>query len=142
MNGGTKAPDLYEIRSAHLIGIGGTAMTPLATILLQMGKVVSGSDLTPNNAMGPLRDLGAQIVIGHRAENVGDVDVVIASSAVPSSNPEVAAAIDRHIPVIKHSAALGSLMLRRRGIAIAGTHGKTTTSALTSWVLDSAGLDP
>ena len=117
-------------------------MTPLATILLQMGKRVTGSDLTPNASMERLRQLGAAIEIGHRAENVGDVDVVGASSAVPGSNPEVTEAINRGIPVIKHSAALGSLMHRRRGIAIAGTHGKTTTSALTAFVLDSAGLDP
>src|SRR4051794_27984491 len=111
-------PDLYDVRGAHLIGIGGTAMTPLATILLQMGKRVTGSDLTPNASMDRLRALGATIQIGHRPENVGDVDVVVASSAVPGSNPEVAEALARGIPVVKHSAALGSLMRRRRGIAI------------------------
>src|SRR4051794_35664412 len=124
-------PDLYDIRGAHLVGIGGTAMTPLATILLQMGKPVTGSDLAPNASMERLRELGARIHTGsHRAENVGEVDVVVVSSAVPDGNPEVAEALSRGIPVVKHSAALGSLMRRRRGIAIAGTHGKTTTSAL------------
>ncbi len=142
MTDSSHALDLYSLHSAHLIGIGGTAMTPLATILLQMGLSVSGSDLNPNAAMEPLRRLGATIEIGHRAENVGNVDVVIASSAVPGDNPEALAARERGIPLIKHSAALGSLMRRRRGIAIAGTHGKTTTSALTAFILDAAGLDP
>src|SRR5438874_13596262 len=106
----TRAPDLYDVRAAHLVGIGGTAMTPLATILLQMGKRVTGSDLTPNAAMEQLRRLGAEIHIGHSAENVGDVDIVIASSAVPGSNPEVTEALTRGVPVVKHAAALGSLM--------------------------------
>src|ERR1051326_3604821 len=96
------SPDLYDIHSAHLIGIGGTAMTPLATILLQIGVAVSGSDLNPNPSMEHLRQLGAKIKIGHRAENVADPDVVIASSAVPSSNPEAAVARERGIPLIKH----------------------------------------
>jgi len=134
-------PELDDVRSAHLIGIGGTAMTPLATILLQKGVAVSGSDIAENAALESLRAGGARIAIGHRAENVGDVDVVVASSAVPQDNVELAAARERGIPAMKHSAALGSLMRRRRGIAIAGTHGKTTTTALTAVVLESAGLD-
>jgi UDP-N-acetylmuramate--alanine ligase len=107
-----------------------------------MGVRVSGSDLADAPSLRPVRQLGAHIFRGHAAANVGDVDVVIASSAVPADNPELVAARQRGIPTMKHSAALGSLMRRRRGVAIAGTHGKTTTSALASVVLDAAGLEP
>jgi UDP-N-acetylmuramate--alanine ligase len=135
-------PDMDAVRSAHLVGIGGTAMTPLATILLQKGVQVSGSDLGEPPWMDTLRGFGARVALGHQASNLGPVDVVVTSSAIPEGNPEVIAARARGIPVIKHSAALGSLLHHRRGIAIAGTHGKTTTSALVATVLDSAGLDP
>lgn len=138
----SQAPDLYEIRSAHLVGIGGTAMTPLATILLQMGVQVSGSDLDQPAHLEALRSLGAHIEVGHKAEHVGQVDVVVVSSAIPADNPEVAIARERGVPVVKHSAALGSLMRRRRGVAVAGTHGKTTTSALLAVLLDQAQQDP
>jgi len=134
-------PELDDVRSAHLVGIGGTAMTPLATILLEKGVAVSGSDVADNAALDLLRAKGARIAIGHRAENLGDVDVLVASSAVPQDNVELAAARKRGIPAMKHSAALGSLMRRRRGIAIAGTHGKTTTTALSAVVLETAGLE-
>lgn len=138
---GVAPPSLDEVRTAHLVGIGGTAMTPLATILLEKGADVSGSDVADNAGLDRLRAKGARISIGHRAENVGDVDVVVASSAVPPENVELLAARQRGIPTMKHSAALGSLMRSRRGIAIAGTHGKTTTTALTSVMLETAGLD-
>jgi UDP-N-acetylmuramate--alanine ligase len=138
---GKGLPELDDVRSAHLVGIGGTAMTPLATILLQKGVAVSGSDVADNAALAPLRAIGARVAIGHRAENLGEVDVVVASSAVPQDNVELASARARGIPTMKHSAALGSLMRRRRGIAIGGTHGKTTTTALTAVALESAGLD-
>jgi UDP-N-acetylmuramate--alanine ligase len=117
-------------------------MTPLATILLELGMEVSGSDLADPPTLGPLRARGASIVLGHAAANVGNVDVVIASSAVPQDNPELSAARARRIPCVKHSVALGSLMRRRRGIAVSGTHGKTTTSALSAVVLDVAGRSP
>ncbi|MPZ14072.1 MAG: UDP-N-acetylmuramate--L-alanine ligase [Chloroflexi bacterium] len=135
-------PPLDELRSVHLVGIGGTAMTPLATILLQMGKQVSGSDVSDVPWLARLRELGAHVFIGHDPEHVGDVDAVIISSAVSMDNVEVRAAQARRLPIMKHSAALGSLMGRRRGIAVAGTHGKTTTTALLATVLDVAGADP
>ncbi len=130
------------VRRAHLIGIGGTAMTPLATILLQMGVLVTGSDVSEPSWLGTLRALGATVRHGHHPDNVGDVDLVVTSSAVPGDNVEVQRAHELGIPVVKHSAALGALLRNRRGIAVAGTHGKTTTTALTAYVLDSAGLDP
>lgn len=139
---GRPLPELDEVESAHLVGIGGAAMTPLATILLQKGVRVSGSDLVEASSLDRLRALGAEVKLGHRAEHVGDVDVVVASSAVPPDNPELEAARSRGLPVVKHSAALGSLMRRRRGIAVAGTHGKTTTAALIAVVLKTAGLEP
>ncbi len=141
MPGRRRLPEIDQVRAAHLVGIGGAAMTPLATILLEKGVAVSGSDVADSAALARLRAKGARIAIGHRAENVGSVDVVVASSAVPQDNVELAAARSRSIPTMKHSAALGSLMRSRRGIAIAGTHGKTTTTALTSVVLETAGLD-
>ena len=138
---GGAGPTLDEVRTAHLVGIGGAAMTPLATILLEKGVGISGSDVADNAGLDLLRAKGARIIIGHRAENVGEVDVVVASSAVPRENVELVAARKRGIPTMKHSAALGSLMRTRRGIAIAGTHGKTTTTALASVMLETAGLD-
>lgn len=136
-------PDGFAgIRSAHLVGIGGTAMTPLATILLQMGLRVTGSDVAAPPWLDALRGLGATIHQGHRPEHVGDVDLVIISSAVPADNPEVQRARALGIPLVKHSSALGSLMRAYRGIAVAGTHGKTTTTALLGFLLDSAGLEP
>jgi len=135
-------PDLNHVKSVHLIGIGGTAMTPLATILLDMGVHVSGSDLSVAPSTAVLEEMGARVAIGHRAENVGaDVELVVASSAIPEDNAEIQEARTRQIPVVKHSAALGSLMRGRRPIAIAGTHGKTTTSALMAVVLLEAGID-
>jgi len=135
-------PDLRALQAVHLVGIGGTAMTPLATILLQMGLAVSGSDLAEPPWMPALRAMGARIAIGHRAENVGAAQLVVVSSAVPGENVEVGAAQARGIPVVKHSAALGSLMRGQRGIAVAGTHGKTTTTALISVILQEAGRNP
>jgi UDP-N-acetylmuramate--alanine ligase len=117
-------------------------MTPLATILLQMGIQVTGSDVSAPPWLETIRRLGGDVLQGHRADHVGPVDLVIASSAVPPDNVEVGRAHERGIPLVKHSAALGALMRTRRGVGVAGTHGKTTTTALLSVVLDSAGLEP
>ena len=133
---------LAAARTVHLVGIGGAAMTPLATILLQRGVHVTGSDVIPASASGTLERLGARLFVGHEAEQVGNADLVVVSAAIPLDNPEIQAAQFRGIPVIKHSEALGQMMRQKRGVAIAGTHGKTTTTALTAFVLDSAGMDP
>jgi UDP-N-acetylmuramate--alanine ligase len=103
---------------------------------------VSGSDLADAPQLDRLRSLGASIFLGHAAAHVGDADLVVVSSAVPDDNSEIVAARRHRIPVIKHSVALGSLMQPRKGIAVAGTHGKSTTTALTAFVLDRAGFDP
>lgn len=117
-------------------------MTPLATILLQRGLQVSGSDLCAPTASAVLTRLGARLALGHHAANLGDPDIVVISAAVPADNPEIREAQARGIPILKHSAALGQLMRDSVGIAIAGTHGKTTTTALTAFLLDRGGLDP
>lgn len=134
--------DLNGVKSAHLIGIAGAGMTPLATILLQQGTRVTGSDLVDAAHLGPLRALGADIWIGHDASRIGSPDVVITTAAAHADNPEVAAAESQGIPLIKHAAALASLMHARRGIAVAGTHGKSTTTGMVAHVLEVAGLQP
>ena len=136
------AVDLNSVRSAHLVGIAGAAMTPLATILLQKGVSVTGSDLVDAAHLDLLRRLGATIWIGHDGERLGSPEVVVVSSAIIETNPEVRAAQTRRIPVVKHAEALASLMHARRGIAVAGTHGKSTTSALVAHVLEIGGLSP
>ncbi len=139
---GAVPADFAGVRSVHLVGIGGTAMTPLATILLQMGIQVTGSDVSEPSWIETLRRQGASVQRGHHADHVGAVDLVVTSSAVPGDNVEVARARELGIPVVKHSAALGALLRGQRGVCVAGTHGKTTTTALLAYVLDRAGLEP
>lgn len=126
----------------HLVGIGGAGMSALAQLLLERGMAVSGSDLGAGGATDALRALGASIAIGHRAEHVGDVDLVVVSSAVPGSNAEVLAARDRGLPVILRAELLERLMVGARRILVTGTHGKTTTSSMVTAALRAAGLDP
>jgi UDP-N-acetylmuramate--alanine ligase len=126
----------------HLIGIGGSGLSAIARLLLESGETVTGSDraLSPE-AQALVRD-GVRIFIGHDAQNVMAADVVVRSSAVPDSNPEVQAARNAGIPVLKRSDFLGQLMVDDITIAIAGTHGKTTTTAMTAWTLHALGADP
>ena len=125
-----------------MIGIGGSGMRGIAEVLLNLGYTVHGSDLSAGATVQHLRALGADIRIGHAAENVGDPQVVVKSSAVGEDNPEVQAAHAKGIPVIPRAEMLAELMRLRTGIAVAGTHGKTTTTSLTAAVFDAAGLDP
>jgi len=129
-------------RRVHIVGIGGSGMSPLAAILLAMGKQVSGSDLHLSGVTADLAARGAMIYEGHRRENVQGVDLVVMTSAAHDDNPEIQAAHDAGIPVIKGSQLLGELMLDRQGLAVAGTHGKTTTTAMLACALERAGLDP
>ena len=131
-----------NISKIHMIGIGGSGMSGIAEVLLNMGYSVSGSDVTDSAAVQRLRGLGADICLGHAAENVGDVSVVVKSSAVGEENPEVLAARTKGVPVIPRAEMLAELMRLRTGIAIAGAHGKTTTTSLTAAIFDAAGLDP
>ena len=126
----------------HIIGIGGAGMSPLARILLQQGKTVSGSDQQPSPVTESLRSLGAIIHDGHQARNIVGADLVVASAAVRAGNPELVAAAQLGIPAIKGAVLLGELMLGKKAICVAGTHGKTTTTAMIAKVLGDAGLDP
>lgn len=131
-----------KIRAIHMIGIGGSGMSGIAEVLLNLGYRVQGSDLSNGTTVQHLRSLGAKIATGHTAENIENPQVVVRSSAVGDDNPEVLAAHSKGIPVIPRAEMLAELMRLRTGIAIAGTHGKTTTTSLTAAIFDAAGLDP
>lgn len=129
-------------RRVHIVGIGGSGMSPLAAIMLAMGKLVSGSDLRLSAVTADLAARGATIYEGHHAAHVAGVDLVVVTSAVHENNPEIQAARAAGIPVIKGSQLLGELMRDRQGLAVAGTHGKTTITAMLACALERAGLDP
>lgn len=129
-------------RRIHFVGIGGIGMSGIAELLLNLRYRVSGSDLKESAATERLRSLGAVIYVGHKAEQVEGADVVVVSSAVRSDNPEVVAARARNIPVIPRAEMLAELMRMKYGIAVAGSHGKTTTTSLIATVLAEAGMDP
>ena len=132
----------HKVRNVHFVGIGGAGMSGIAEVLLNLGYAVSGSDLSEGNATRRLAGLGAQVRIGHAAENVSDADVVVISSAVKADNPEVLTARGRLVPVVPRAMMLAELMRLKKGIAVAGTHGKTTTTSLVASVLAEGGLDP
>ena len=133
---------MQAFRCVHFVGIGGAGMSGIAEVLLTLGYHVRGSDSSNSAAVARLRDLGAEIFIGHHAEHVAGCDVVVSSSAIAATNPELVAARAARIPVIPRAEMLAELMRFRRGIAVAGTHGKTTTTSLTASVLAAGGLDP
>lgn len=131
-----------KIRRIHMVGIGGAGMSGIAEVLLNQGYEVSGSDMSDSAVVRHLRDLGAHIAVGHAAENVGDVQVLVKSTAISDENPELIEARRRNIAIIPRAEMLAELMRLRQGIAIAGTHGKTTTTSLTASIFDTAELDP
>ncbi len=131
-----------RVKHVHLVGIGGAGMSGIAEVLLNLGFAVSGSDLKRSETTERLEQLGGVIYHEHAASNVGDVDVVVFSSAVTRDNPEVTAACERMIPVIPRVEMLAELMRMKYSVAIGGTHGKTTTTSLISAVLSAGGLDP
>jgi len=131
-----------NIEKIHFVGIGGIGMSGIAEVLLNLGYKVSGSDLRESDTTERLRSLGGEICIGHAAENLTNVDVVVTSTAVQSDNPEVIEAKHRMVPVIPRAEMLAELMRMKYGIAIAGTHGKTTTTSMVATVLTHAGIDP
>lgn len=133
---------MRRIHRIHFVGIGGSGMSGIAEVLVNLGYEVQGSDIRANPVTQRLEKLGARIMIGHRADNVGAADVVVTSSAVNQENPEVASALARRIPVVPRAEMLGELMRFRYAIAVAGTHGKTTTTSLTSSILAEGGEDP
>jgi UDP-N-acetylmuramate--alanine ligase len=126
----------------HLIGIGGTGLSAIARVLLEMGHTVSGSDRAESPFTRDLQSAGVTIHIGHNPKNIEGADLVVRSSAIPDDNPEVVAARAARIPVLKRADFLGSLMEGKTGIAIAGTHGKTTTTAMIAWLLTALNQEP
>ncbi|MBM3116517.1 UDP-N-acetylmuramate--L-alanine ligase [Jeongeupia naejangsanensis] len=132
----------HKVKRIHFVGIGGVGMSGIAEVLANQGFAVSGSDLGSNAATQRLQNAGAVVHKGHDAAYVADADVVVISSAVKDDNPEVVEARARKIPVIPRALMLAELMRLQRGIAIAGTHGKTTTTSLTASILEAAGMDP
>jgi UDP-N-acetylmuramate--alanine ligase len=132
----------HKIKHIHFVGIGGSGMNGIAEVLLNLGFQVSGSDLADSTIVKRLRRLGATVEVGHAEQNLADADAVVVSTAVGSDNPEVVSARARKIPVVPRAMMLAELMRLRQGIAIAGTHGKTTTTSLAASVLAKGGFDP
>ena len=126
----------------HFIGIGGTGLSPIARVLLERGQQVSGSDLILSPSAQELRNMGVVVSIGHNAANINNADMIIRSSAIPDTNVEVAAGKAAGIPVIKRVDFLAELTAGKKVIAVAGTHGKTTTTAMIAWCMSQSGLDP
>jgi UDP-N-acetylmuramate--alanine ligase len=131
-----------KIRRIHFVGIGGIGMSGIAEVLLNLGYQVSGSDLRESETTNRLTGLGGEIAFGHQAENIGNADVVVTSTAVRTNNVEVVEAHRLHIPVIPRAEMLAELMRMKYGVAVAGTHGKTTTTSMVATVLTNGGLDP
>jgi UDP-N-acetylmuramate--alanine ligase len=138
----TMIPEMRRVRRIHFIGIGGAGMGGIAEVLANEGYQISGSDIASNRVTEHLASLGADIQIGHKTENVQGASVVVVSTAIHGDNPEVIAAREQRIPVVRRAEMLAELMRYRHGIAIAGTHGKTTTTSLIASVYAQAGADP
>jgi UDP-N-acetylmuramate--alanine ligase len=132
----------HAIKHIHFVGVGGSGMSGIAEVLLNLGYVISGSDLADSATLRRLAGLGVTTYVGHAASNVAGADAVVTSTAVQADNPEVIVAREKKIPVVPRALMLTELMRLKQGIAIAGTHGKTTTTSLVASVLAEAGLDP
>ncbi|MDR1708347.1 MAG: UDP-N-acetylmuramate--L-alanine ligase [Candidatus Accumulibacter sp.] len=132
----------HKIKSIHFVGVGGSGMSGIAEVLANLGYAVSGSDISDNITTRRLAALGVRVAVGHAAENVGGADAVVVSTAVKDDNPEVVAARERKIPVVPRAQMLAELMRLKQGIAVAGTHGKTTTTSLVASILAEGGMDP
>jgi UDP-N-acetylmuramate--alanine ligase len=126
---------LGDIDKIHFVGIGGTGMCGIAEVLSNLGYTVTGSDIKESATTTRLQEMGVKVFFGHHADNVADVDVVVTSTAVDRANPEISTAYEKRIPVIPRAEMLAELMRFRFGIAVAGTHGKTTTTSLATMML-------
>lgn len=140
--GCTTGPGMRRIRRIHFVGIGGAGMCGIAEVLANQGYTVSGSDMKASTVVERLRQCGVCVAIGHAEENVEGADVVVVSSAIDETNPEIRWAHEHRVPVVRRAEMLAELMRFRHGIAVAGTHGKTTTTSLTATLLAEGGLDP
>jgi UDP-N-acetylmuramate--alanine ligase len=132
----------HKVKHIHFVGIGGSGMSGIAEVLANLGYTVTGTDIAESAVVRRLRGLGIAVAIGHEARHIAGADAVVTSSAVKPDNPEVVAAREAHVPVVPRAMMLAELMRFKQGIAVAGTHGKTTTTSLVSAVLGEAGLDP
>lgn len=135
-------PEMRRVKSIHFIGIGGAGMSGIAEVLLNEGYQITGSDIAENPVTARLTDKGATVFIGHQESNVANASVVVVSTAINEENPEIVAARQLRIPIVRRAEMLAELMRFRHGIAVAGTHGKTTTTALVTQIYSEAGLDP
>ena len=131
-----------DIGAIHFVGIGGIGMSGIAEVMHNLGYKVQGSDVAEGYVVQGLRDLGIDVMIGHAADNLGDAAVVVTSTAIVRSNPEVECALERRIPVVKRAEMLAELMRLKSTVAVAGTHGKTTTTSMVAALLDASGIDP
>lgn len=138
----TGIPKMHGVQKIHFVGIGGIGMGGIAKVLANDGYKISGSDLVPNSITQQLTSLGAKIFFNHHPENIKEASVVVVSSAIASDNPEIIGAKESRIPVIQRAVMLAELMRFRHGIAVAGTHGKTTTTAMIASIYTTAGMDP
>ncbi|WP_144212222.1 UDP-N-acetylmuramate--L-alanine ligase [Shewanella donghaensis] len=138
----TMIPEMRRVKKIHFVGIGGAGMGGIAEVLVNEGYHISGSDIANNTVTERLESLGAKIIIGHQAQSVTDVDVVVVSTAINTENPEIIAAKEQRIPIVRRAEMLAELMRYRHGVAIAGTHGKTTTTSLIASVYGQAERDP
>ncbi len=132
----------HKVKRIHFVGIGGSGMSGIAEVLVNLGYEITGSDLTSNSSTRHLAALGARVMLGHAPENIENADAVVVSTAIKDDNPEVLAARKKNIPLVPRAVMLAELMRLKRGIAIAGTHGKTTTTSLVASVLAEGGFDP
>ena len=131
-----------KIRHIHFVGIGGSGMSGIAEVLLNQGFIITGSDMKTSKTVERLRSLGAQITIGHKSANIDGAHVLVTSTAIPKHNVEVVEANNRGIPVIPRAEMLAELMRMKYGLAIAGSHGKTTTTSMVAMCLVTGGMDP
>jgi UDP-N-acetylmuramate--alanine ligase len=131
-----------DIGTIHFVGIGGIGMSGIAEVMKNLGYAVQGSDVAESYVVQGLRDKGIDVAIGHRAENLGDAAVVVVSTAIKRGNPEVDLALERRIPVVRRAEMLAELMRLKSTVAVAGTHGKTTTTSMVAALLDAGGIDP
>jgi len=131
-----------KVKRIHFVGIGGIGMSGIAEVLLNLGYGISGSDVQSSDTTKRLQQLGAEVAVGHAAENTGNADVVVTSTAVRADNPEVIEAHRKNIPVIPRAEMLAELLKMKFSVAVSGSHGKTTTTSMVSTILAQSGLDP